>query len=159
MEDKRAILAILLPRAVLKALTPEAEHAVPDGMIESGYVSIRRFPFRIGRESRGTLVDGNFHRIERPRDGRQAPNNDLYLLDAGTRLHISREHLRIERTDDGYLLVERGSACGTSVGGVRLGAGTGHTSVPLKDGDTIGIGTESTPFLYQFIADLTVEER
>lgn len=159
MEDKRAILAILLPRAVLKAMTPEAERAVPDGMIESGYVSIRRFPFRIGRESRGTLVDGRFHRIERPRDGRQEPNNDLYLVDAGPRLHVSREHLRIERTDEGYLLVDRGSACGTLVGGVRLGAGTDRTCVPLRDGDTIGIGTESTPFRYQFIADLAPDER
>lgn len=154
MEDKRAILAILVPRAVLKALTPEAERAVPDGMIESGYVSIRRFPFRIGRESRGTLVDGRFHRIERPRDGRQEPNNDLYLVDEGPRLHISREHLRIERTDAGYLLVDRGSSCGASAGGVRLGAGTDRTCVPLRDGDTIAIGTDATPFLYRFIADL-----
>lgn len=159
MEDKQAILAILLPSAVLKALTPEAERAVPEGMIESGYVSIRRFPLRVGRESRGTMVDGRFHRIERPRDDRQAPNNDLYLVDAGPRLHISREHLQIERTEDGYLLVDRGSACGTSVGGVRVGAGAARTSVQLKDGDTIAIGTESTPFLYRFISDLAPEER
>lgn len=159
MDDKQAILALLLPRAVLKPLTPEAQRAVPDGMIEAGMIRIRAFPFRIGRESRGTMVDGQFHRIERPRPTHWKPNNDLYLIDAGELLHVSREHCQIERTADGYLMVDRGSACGISVGGIHIGGGHAHVSAPLKDGDKIGIGTAATPYLYTFIAGLNADSR
>ena len=159
MDDKQAILGLLLPKAVLKALTPEAECAVPDGMIESGLVGIRKFPFRVGRESRGTIVDGKFHRIERPRFGDRKPNNDLYLIDAGEQLEISREHFQIESTAEGFVLVDRGSACGTSVAGVRVGVGSTRSSAPLKDGDTIGIGTEETPYLFAFISGLAADAR
>ena len=153
MDDKQAILKLLLPKAVLKPLTPEAEQAVPDGMIQSGLISIRKFPFRVGRESRVMLVEGKIRRIERPRLGGREPNNDLYLIDSGELLNISREHFQIERTGEGYVLVDRGSACGTMVGAIRVGANDAGGSVPLKDGDTIGIGTESTPYRYTFISD------
>ncbi len=155
MDDKKAILQLLLPKAVLRAMTPEADSAVPGGMIKSGLVSIQSFPFRVGRESRGLLVDGKFVRFERPRFGDHEPDNDLYLIDAGELLNISREHFRIESTAEGYLLVDRDSACGTTVNGVRIGGGDAGGSAPLKDGDTIGIGTESTPYLFTFVSDLT----
>ncbi|HLX81371.1 MAG TPA: FHA domain-containing protein [Burkholderiales bacterium] len=152
MTDKQAILAVLTPLAVLKAMTPEAERSVADGMIVAGMVSIRRFPFRIGRESRGRMIDGKFHRQERPKLGNREPNNDLYLVDAGMPLQISREHLRIEKTAAGYVVVDRGSACGTTVaGGTRVGGNDTDGSAPLKDGDTIGIGTQTTPFVFSFI--------
>jgi hypothetical protein len=159
MNDKQSILKVFLPRAVLKAMTPEAEHAVPESWIESGFVGIRDFPFRVGRESRGVMVDGKFHRLERPRAGRQEPNNDLYLVDAGPELEVSREHFQIERTGEGYRLVDRGSTCGTFVGTLRLGGDEARMSAPLNDGDIIGIGTESTPYRYRFIADIVPDGR
>ncbi len=154
MEDKQAILKLLAPKAVLKAMTAEAELAVPDGKIESGFISIRQFPFRVGRESRGTIVDGDFQRSERPRFEDRVPDNNLYLVDGAPLLNISREHFQIESTAEGYLLVDRGSACGTTVGGIHVGGNDSGGSAVLKDGDVIGIGTETTPYLYTFVADL-----
>ena len=159
MDDKQAILRALLPKAVLKAITPEAERAVPGGMIEAGLIGIRHFPFRIGRESRGAISDGKFLRTERPRFGNRKPNNDLYLIDVAEPLQISREHFQIESTAQGYLVVDRGSACGITVGGTHIGGGDSGGSAPLKDGDTIGIGTGSTRYLFTFISGLSYDNR
>ena len=135
METKDVILAHFIPIAVLKALTREAELAVPQGLLVAGMVGIRGHPFRVGRESRGKVVDGVFHRIERPRRGDALPNNDLYLADNKERLQISREHFKIERTAAGYQVVDRGSVCGISVGGVRVGGKERGGALPLRDGD------------------------
>ena len=152
MESKQSILAQLTPRAALKALTPEAQAAIPQGLMVAGLVGIHRFPFRVGRESRGKMVEGVFHRVERPRLGDSAPNNDLYLVDGGEPLQISREHFRIERTASGYQLVDRGSVCGTSVAGEWFGSEEKGGTVPLRDGDEIRVGVDPTPFRYTFIA-------
>jgi pSer/pThr/pTyr-binding forkhead associated (FHA) protein len=154
MEDKKAILEILLPKAVLKAMTPEAERAVADGMIKSGLISIRQFPFSVGRESRGELLAGEFLRTERPRSFNREPHNNLYLVDPGPKKQISREHFRIESTQQGYQLVDRGSASGTAVGSIRVGGDETGGSIQLKDGDIIGVGAEGTPYVYAFVADL-----
>jgi pSer/pThr/pTyr-binding forkhead associated (FHA) protein len=151
MESKAEILAQFTPKAALKAITPEAEAAVPQGMSVQGMVGIHRYPFRVGRESRGKIVDGVFHRVERPRRGSAVPTNDLYLVDAGEKLQISREHFRIERTAAGYQLVDRGSVCGISVGGVGIGGNEAGGSAPLRDGDEIRIGAEVTPYRYTFV--------
>ena len=152
METKEKILSRFTPKAVLKAMTPEAEAAIPQGLVVQGMVGIRGFPFQAGRESRGKVVDGVFHRIERPRRGPAAPTNDLYLIDAGEALQISREHFRIEGTAAGFQVVDRGSVCGISVGGTRIGGDESGGTAPLRDGDEIHIGTEATPFRYIFIA-------
>ena len=155
MDDKQAILKILLPKAVLKAMTPEAERAAPDGIIESGLIRIQQFPFKVGREARVAMIDGELLIIDRPpRVANGKPNNDLYLVDGGQPLNISREHFQIESTADGYLLVDRGSACGTTVDGVRVGGNDAGGSAPLRDGAAIGIGTGSTPYLFTFVSDL-----
>lgn len=151
MESKAAIVAQFTPRAALKALTPEAEAAIPQGMVVRGMAGIHEFPFRVGRESRGKIVDGVFHRIERPLQGGHQPTNDIYLADAGELLQISREHFRIERTVTGYQVVDRGSVCGMMVGGVRIGGNETGGTAPLRDGDEIHIGTDITPFRYAFI--------
>jgi pSer/pThr/pTyr-binding forkhead associated (FHA) protein len=151
MEAKQALISRFQPKAVLHALTPEAAHAVPAGMIVDGMVAILRYPFRVGRESRVLLVDNKLHRIERPREGAAEPNNDLYLVDRGNPLQISREHFRIERTPEGYLLVDRGSACGVAVNAARAGGNDAGGALPLKDGDTISVGTAPTPYRYRFI--------
>jgi pSer/pThr/pTyr-binding forkhead associated (FHA) protein len=150
-ESKTALCAQFIPKAALKAMTPEAESAVPQGMLVQGIVGIRGFPFQVGRESRGKVVDGVFHRVERPRRGSAAPTNDLYLVDAGDMLQISREHFRIERTATGYQVVDRGSVCGISVGGVRIGGNESGGNVLLRDGDEIHVGTDMTPYRYAFI--------
>jgi pSer/pThr/pTyr-binding forkhead associated (FHA) protein len=152
METKQAILAQFAPKAVLKALTREAELAVPQGFTVAGMLGIRGFPFLVGRESRGKIVDGVFHRIERPRRGDSVPTNDVYLVDTCEMLQISREHFRIERTAKGYQVVDRGSVCGTSVGGVRIGGNETGGTTALRDGDEIHIGAEVTPYHYTFIA-------
>jgi len=152
MNDKVQVLNILSPKAVLKPMTAEAARAVPDGMISDGLVAIRRFPFRVGRESRFTYINGELRRIERPRLGNREPNNDLYLLDPIQPLHVSREHFLIERTRTGYELIDRGSACGTIVGDVEIGGGDNGGSVRLQDGDTIVVGTVNSPYIYTFIA-------
>jgi hypothetical protein len=152
MDDKQTILTLLSPKAVLKAMTPEAERSVPDGRMEVGFIVIRHFPFMVGRESRGAIVDGKFLRSERPRVNGRNPLNDLYLIDAVEPLEISRSHFQIESTAEGYLLIDRGSACGTTVGGIHIGGDDAGGSAPLKDGDTVGIGTESTPYLFTFIS-------
>lgn len=154
MDDKRKILELLLPRAVLEPRNTTADRAVPDGMIQSGYVPIRRFPFRVGRESRGETVDGRFFGRLRPRTADPKPNNDLYLMDPGPGLQVSREHFQIEERDGGFVLVDRGSTLGTMVGDVRLGRGSGVTSAPIADGDIIRIGDSRSPYVYRFICDL-----
>lgn len=155
MDEKLAILKILLPEAVLKAMTPEAAEAAPFGKLESGLIRIESFPFRVGREARVAVVDGELVVLDRrPRTGHEVPSNDLYLHDNGKPLNISREHFQIESTPDGYVLVDRGSACGSSVNGVPVGGDDAGGSASLKDGDTIGIGNESSPYLFTFVANL-----
>jgi len=155
MNEKQAILEILLPEAVLKATTPEALSAAPPGKIKSGLIRIESFPYRVGREARVAHVLGEVVGLDRrPKNGHEKPNNDLYLYDSGKILNISREHFQIEKTPDGYVLVDRGSACGTSVNGIPVGGHDAGGSVALQDGDTIGIGKDSTPFLFTFFANL-----
>src|SRR6185436_2752333 len=139
---KKAILERFMPRAALKAMTPEALAAVPQALLVDGMVGIRSFPYRVGRESRGKMVEGVFQRIERPRRGDSVPTNELYLADAGEELQISREHFRIERTAAGYQLVDRGSVCGTSVAGNWIGSEEKGGTLPLRDGDEIRIGVD-----------------
>ncbi|OFZ97490.1 MAG: hypothetical protein A3H35_18420 [Betaproteobacteria bacterium RIFCSPLOWO2_02_FULL_62_17] len=149
--DRQSIVSALAPKAALKPLTEEAARAVPVGTIADGLITIRRFPFRVGRESRFTNVNGEIRRIERRRPGIQVPNNDLYLLDLIRPLHISREHFQIDRTVDGYVLVDRGSACGTIVGDAEIGGKDSGGSIPLKDGDTVIVGTSNSPYIYTFV--------
>jgi len=152
MESKQAIVGKFTPKAALKALTREAAAAVPQALLVDGMVGIRAFPYQVGRESRGRIVDGVFHRIERPRRGDLPPTNDLYLADAGELLQISREHFRIEHTAAGFQVVDRGSVCGTSVGGVYIGGNEAGGKAPLRDGDEIRVGIDESPYRYTFIS-------
>ncbi len=151
MEEKQKILEKIMPVAVLRALTPEAERSIPQPLIVEGLVTIRNFPFRIGRESRVKMVDGRVERIERAKFNDTEPNNDLYLIDDGHLLNISREHFQIERDGDHFYLYDRGSACGTRVGDKSVGGEDSDGSLELKDGDTIVIGTKNSPYGFQFI--------
>lgn len=153
MHDKHKILDSLFPKAVLKAMTQEALLAMPAVLQVTGLISIHAFPFRVGRESRVMVINNAIHRIERPTIKGSVPNNDIYLLDAGEKLQISREHFRIEQGSAGHVLTDRGSHCGLTVNGKRVGAASGTISVPLNDGDVIAIGTSDSQYLFTFITD------
>ncbi len=151
MQDKISFLQDKLPKAVLKPLTPEATEASPQDLIDHGYIVIETLPYKIGRESRVVKINGRLEREERVKKGDVVPSNDLYLVDSGHRLNISREHFLIEKRDQQYFLVDRSSACGTKVGGESVGGDDVGGSIRLRDGDVISVGAAGTPYVYQFI--------
>ena len=124
---------------MLVALTPEAFAAL--GARER---EITRFPYRVGRESRGAPRTAHGSVDER-RDPGSRPVNDLYLRDREP-LNVSREHFAIDRGDTGYILVDQASTCGTIVEGQSMGGG----SIPLHDGDVIIVGTSLSPYVFKF---------
>lgn len=135
--------------ALLVPLTIEAKNALGG----RDHVEIDRLPFRIGRESRLAMVGGELAFMER-RKGAKPPNNELYLLDDGELLNISREHLQIDRDVDGGLVVfDRGSACGTRVDDSAIGGRDRTGSLPLQDDSEIVIGTRDSPYRFK-ITDL-----
>ncbi len=153
MDEKLTILNNHLPKAMLKALTPEAIGATPSEHIDGDRIAIMNLPFKVGRESRVVKVKGRLEPVDRPKkDIGSKPNNDLYLVDRGHLLNISREHFQIELREEGYYLVDRGSACGTKLQDISLGGEDLGGSVKLKDGDVIGVGAKSTPYLFQFVS-------
>jgi hypothetical protein len=133
-------------RAVLIPLTDEARSAS-----SAAPTCIDRYPFRVGRESRINATPYVKDVNERHKSN-TSPNNDLYLLDALKKLHISREHFQIEtRPDGGYDLVDRNSACGTLVGKKAVGGGDKGGRCTLVSGDNITIGTKSSPYIFRFL--------
>ncbi|MBN2107031.1 MAG: FHA domain-containing protein [Deltaproteobacteria bacterium] len=95
--------------------------------------------------------NGNPVSAERSKTG-GAPNNDLYLQDSAEKMHISREHFQIEqRSDGGFELVDRGSACGTRVGKRIISGGGRGGRGELKHGDTIAIGLNASPYVFRFV--------
>lgn len=129
----------------LVALTPEAERS-----LGSESLALSRLPYRIGRECRLVAGPDGLQVAERRKQVSE-PNNDLYLIDPGPRLQVSRAHCLIE-TDGagGYRLVDRGSACGTIVGNQKLGGRDAGGQAPLADGDMILVGTSESPFAFRF---------
>ncbi|MBI4843087.1 MAG: FHA domain-containing protein [Nitrospirae bacterium] len=132
---------------ILLPLTDEAKAAVRDDET----VRITTFPFRIGRECRSGLQDNPWHSFDRRRHG-TSPHNDCYLHDLGEKLQISREHLQIEKRDDGaYEIFDRGSMCGTVVDGDHIGGDNKRTRYPLHNGSIIIFGSQSSPYVFKFL--------
>ena len=152
MDHKLEILTKLLPKAILQALTPEALEAVPAHFLEGDMIALSTFPFKIGRESRLIKVNGKLERMERPKKDDSPPSNDLYLIDRGHCLNISREHFEIVISDGGYTLIDRGSACGTKIDGRNIGGDDQGGSAKLQDGDEIAVGAVGTPYIFRFIS-------
>ncbi len=153
MKDKKQIIRSFIPKAVLKPMSEEAYRAVPPNYRHDGLIAIMKFPFRIGRESRVQRVKGELIRLERPKyvEGAE-PTNDLYLVDHGDKLNISRKHLKIEEIDGEYQIVDRGSVCGTKIEGENIGGDEELGRAILNDGDVVSIGCYSTPYIYEFIS-------
>ena len=151
MLDKQSILQEISPTAVLQILTPETLHAINENCLGEKYIGIWKFPFRVGRESRIKTVDGKAVLSERQKNSLTSPNNDIYLIDSGKYLQISRQHFQIESTESGYILRDRSSACGTMVNGAQVGGEDMGGVHALQDGDIIKIGAENSPFQFKFI--------
>jgi len=152
MNDKSATLQFLTPKAVLQAMTPEAKGSVPNSLLERDLIRINAFPFHVGRESRISQVEGRLIRTERVKHTSGTASNDLYLADAGRPLNISREHFSIDQTKNGFVLTDRNSACGTSVGNQHIGGRDSGGKINLHDGDLIAVGIEGTPYIFKFIS-------
>lgn len=130
--------------AFLKALTPEAQSCLGVPRLQ-----ISKFPFRVGRESRVKRVPGSFERRRQ-----DSPlNNDLYLLESGPPLNVSREHFQIERRNGDYYLVDKGSACGTLIEGIVVGGDRVGGEQRLANGDVIIVGTSESRHIFKFVLD------
>jgi predicted component of type VI protein secretion system len=129
---------------MLVALTPEAYTALGARELE-----IKRFPYRVGRESRETQRTEHGFVSER-RDPGSRTVNDLYLRDREEPLNVSREHFTIDRGDTGYILVDHASTCGTIVEGQSVGGHARGGSIPLHDGDVIIVGTSLSRYVFKF---------
>ncbi len=136
-------------RALLVALTPESRAAL--GAPER---EMTKFPYRVGRESRGIERTPQGVVSERRNPGSR-PSNDLYLVEPDEPLNVSREHFEIDRDDAGYILVDRASTCGTIVEGQGVGGDTRGGTLPLHDGDVIIVGTSRSPYTFKFRALVT----
>ena len=131
-------------RVLLVALTPESRAALGAPQAE-----IERFPYRVGRESRGLqLTSAGFVRERRSPGSR--PTNDLYLVEHDEPMNVSRAHLQIDCDDAGYVLVDRASTCGTIVEGQIVGGGARGGTIALHDGDVIIVGTSNSPYAFKF---------
>jgi len=111
---------------------------------------MREFPFRIGRESRLDVHPWKMSGDER-RSGLALPNNDLYLDQLGKGHFISREHLQIEQGEgNAFLVVDRGSICGTTVGDTFVGGMGKGGMCRMQDGDTLIIGPAHSHIRFRF---------
>jgi len=128
---------------LLKALTPEAKTALSGESLK-----IARFPFRVGRESRIAVGEG-FSGSRRQTS--PIPNNDLYLVETGALLNVSREHFLIDAQGGNYVLVDRGSACGTLVEGELVGENRKGGSRQLSNNDVIIVGTSTSEYIFKFL--------
>jgi pSer/pThr/pTyr-binding forkhead associated (FHA) protein len=151
MENKQSLLEEVIPLAVLKAVTPEAKSAVTNSCLGNELIGIWKFPFRIGRESRVQNINGKLVVSERVKISQGQPNNDIYLVDHGQFLQISRQHFQIEESGNGYTVFDRGSACGTIIAGHKIGGEDRGGYCELNDGDNIRIGSEDSPYIFEFI--------
>ncbi len=113
-------------------------------------IRVSHFPFKVGRESRIGAMDKLKSAIERRMSG--APQlNDLYLVEPlSASMHLSREHFAIQRADDRYVVVDRGSACGLYVSGAQVGADAAVSHAEIRSGDLIVVGAKQSPYVFRF---------
>ncbi len=106
------------------------------------YVSIDKFPFRIGRKSLRGEASSPFG------------SNDLLIPD-GVPYQVSRNHCVIERHGNRFILLDRGSTLGTVVNGEHIGVQGKEIAAALEPGEnSIVFGAAEGP--YTFV--LSIEE-
>ena len=131
----------------LIALTDEARR-----VLRGEYITLDRFPFKIGREGR-TTITRMANSIER-RLGSVPQLDDLYIEESplGQFYHVSREHLVIDRDAQRgtFVMTDRGSVCGTIVGAVTIGGDRAGGRVELCNDDVVVVGTLASPFVFKF---------
>jgi len=130
--------------AYLKAMTPESKASLGGSLYR-----IPHFPFKVGRESRVSVRPLPFPKSRRSPDS--VPNNDLYLLELGNILNVSREHFLIDRQGDSFIVVDRGSICGTLLEGEPVGEKRKGGWKPLHNNDVIIVGGSESRFIFKFV--------
>lgn len=151
MKDlKKGLIQSFIPKAVLLPLTQEASSTLIQEH-EKNVIPIMKFPFRVGRESRvGENERGLFLKL-RLKKTESRPNNDLYLIDNGSTLQVSKEHFEIQKTNNFYLLKDRGSTLGTTINDITYGGNNEETEQVLNDGDIVKIGSKNSLYKFQFL--------
>jgi pSer/pThr/pTyr-binding forkhead associated (FHA) protein len=134
------------PIAILRAETDASRTALG----ERDLVRMTRFPFNVGRESRETGFAKLKQEIDRRR-GHGSGHNDLYLTDRSDQgRNVSREHFRVDWVEGRFVLVDRGSTCGTIVAARKVGRDCQTNEAELQDGDVIVVGSSSSPYAFRF---------
>jgi pSer/pThr/pTyr-binding forkhead associated (FHA) protein len=103
-------------------------------------LTIKRFPFRIGRKA----LEGESGLLD---------VNDLYLDDLPP-FNVSRNHLSIDRTERGVVLRDRGSALGTLVNGKVVGGHRVRAESKLHEGENLVVlGARHSPFRFRVLVE------
>lgn len=148
-ELKIKILNTFIPRAVLWPLTEKAKNALP---YEEKMISIKKLPFKIGREARIAQTDkGSYVKLRISENEDINPSNDAYIVDKDQFLQVSKHHCEIVERDGKYILVDRGSTNGTILNNTKIGKDEESLETELQDGDIIQFGSEKSEFKYQFL--------
>jgi len=157
-DEKKELLRSVIPKAVLKAVTSEAKHSILKRFFGQDIIPIYSYPFKIGREARIEHFDDKIIIQERHGLSGYEPNNNVYLLDNGNFLQISREHCTILNNDDNeYMIQDRRSSCGTLINQIKVGDPDKDSTSILKDGDIITLGSENSKYEFKFILLDTTE--
>ena len=126
----------------LTALTDDARRA-----LGGDQRVLEHLPFKVGRESR---VGPSARRTDERRKGTAPQLNDIYILETGEVVNVSREHFLIDADGAGHVLVDRGSTLGTIVEGRTIGGSRTGGRTPLRNHDVIIVGTAASPFVFKF---------
>ncbi len=95
---------------------------------------IRKFPFKVGRYSTGdTMVKKDVF-----------SNNDLYITENDKPYYVSKNHFLIDKVDEGFIVVDRGSISGVIVNDKPI-----KKSCVLKaKKNSIVVGSNFSPFVF-----------
>ncbi len=101
-------------------------------------LTVRKFPFRIGRWSENFQAD-------------VFVSNDLLVRDEEP-YQISRNHCAIEREGKQFYVLDRGSAFGTQVNGKEIGGVENQMIHPLRHGaNEVRLGGKESPYQFQIV--------
>lgn len=107
-------------------------------VLKNKVLTIKKFPFKIGRESTHSHNDIFI-------------DNDLFLSDE-VPFNVSRNHLSINHIKNNFYVLDRGSRIGTIVNDKPIGGKISNFKSNLIKGDNIIIlGDEASPFKFKII--------